>query len=180
MKKASVIFSFILIILFSTGGFLIHHCFLTTYKKEFKSYLQKNKNPQAYTIINITPSELYTNSKNITWEDNNKEVFYEGNLYDIISYKTKGLLIELIVISDKQEMDLKKQFSQLFDLSSQSKTKEPFSLLKNFLALKYLVNSSFCNINKTELKLSVTLSHIVVEIHKGYNMLETPPPVFFA
>jgi len=178
LNKASIIFSFILVSLFSTGSFFIHHCYLLSYKKEFKSYLQKNKNQQAFTIINITPSELYTNSKKITWEDGNKEVLYNGTLYDIVSLKTKGTFIELSVVSDIQEMNLKKQFSLLFNLNSQSKTKEPFSLLKSFLALKCLVNSSFYSFKNTESKSHLIHTPVALKLHAGYHLQETPPPVF--
>lgn len=178
MKKVSVIFSFILITVFSTGSFFLHKSYLKSYKKEFKSFVFKNKKKANYSTIYINPSELYTNSKTIIWEDENKEVIYKGVLYDIVCIKTIGVKVELTVLSDEQEMKLKKQFASLFDVDSNKTTKDPFHLLKSFFALKYIGTSSSANINKPEFILNQTHIYCVFKISKGFNSQTNPPPNF--
>lgn len=140
MKKITVICSFILITVFSTGASLMHLYYLKSYKKEFKLFLKQNKERNNQSIIYINPSELYTNSAKITWEDENKEVLYKGVLYDIIEIKNAGIKVALIAVSDDQEMFLKKEFAELFDLNSHDKTRNSGHLLKNFFSLKCVIS----------------------------------------
>lgn len=178
MKKVSIIFSFILITVFSTGSFFLYKSYLKSYKKEFKSFVLNNKKKANYSTICINPSELYTNSKTIIWEDENKEVIYQGVLYDIVCVKTTGAKVELIVVSDEQEMKLKKQFASLFDIDSNETTKDPFNLLKSFFALKYIATSIITNINYFEFVSDKTYIYNVFKISKGFNSQTNPPPDF--
>jgi hypothetical protein len=180
LKKATIIFSFILITVFSVGSYFLHQLYLKSYKKEFKAYISKYKQRSAFSTITINPSELYINSANIIWEDEYKEVIYNGVLYDVVSVKGKGLTIVLTVVSDHQEMELKKEFASLFDVSSNQKTKGPFDLLKNFMALKYLAaNSDFC-FNNCVFSLDNLASFKSIQINSPVINLDTPPPQFFA
>lgn len=178
MKRVSIIFSFILITVFSTGSFFMHRCYLKSYKKEFKLFVFENKRHSNYTTIKINPSELYTNSKKITWEDENKEVIYKGVLYDIVCIKTIGVKVELTVVSDEQEMELKRQFASLFDIDSNKTTKEPFNLLKSFFALKYITTESVDDVNYFEYIENRRYAYTVFKISKGFNKLTNPPPNF--
>lgn len=180
LKKISVIFSFFLITVFSTGSFFIHKSYLKSYKKEFKLFVFQNKTHANYNIIKINPSELYTNSKTIIWEDENKEVVYKGVLYDIVCIKTIGTKVELTAVSDEQEMELKKQFSSLYDINSNKTTKEPVNLLKSFFALKYLVPKTILDLNHLESILKPTYIHSVFKISSGFISQTNPPPNFFA
>lgn len=156
----------------------MHRCYLKSYKKEFKLFVFENKRHSKYTIITINPSELYTNSKKITWEDENKEVIYKGVLYDIVCIQTIGVKVELTVVSDEQEMELKKQFASLFDVNANKTTKDPFSLLKSFFALKYITTSSSVNINNFEFIVNLPHIHCVFKISKGFSSQTNPPPNF--
>ncbi len=169
-----------LITIFSVGSYFLHQLYLKSYKKEFKSYIQTHKEQSAFSTITITPSELYTNSANIIWEDEFKEVVYKGVLYDVVNAKGKGLTVELTVVSDHQEMKLKKEFASFYDVNSSEKTKGPFDLLKNFMALKYLAaNSDFC-FDNCVFSLDNLASFKSIQINSPVINLDTPPPKFFA
>ncbi len=180
LKKATIIFSFILITVFSAGSYFLHQLYLKSYKKEFKAYISKHKKQSAFSTITIHPSELYVNSKTITWEDENKEVVFKGILYDVVKVNGKGLTVELIVVSDHQEMELKKEFASLFDISSNEKTKSPFELLKNFMALKYLATNSDFSFSNCVFSLDNLASFKNTQINSPVINLDTPPPQFFA
>ncbi len=179
MKKAIVIFCFLLISVFSTGSFFVYTFYLKSYKKEFKAFLKNNQFPKTTTLIQINPSELYTNSTRIVWEDCNQEVLYKGELYDVISIHNNGLSISLSLVSDSQEMLLKQQFAVLFDADSSHSTKVPFQILKSLMALKYIVDSYKVNLKPQELSLSLVSFSLILKTNKGYFTKHSPPPDVF-
>jgi len=158
----------------------MHKCYLKSYKKEFKSFISQNKVHTHYSTIKINPSELYTNSKTIIWEDENKEIFYKGILYDIISIKTIGTKVELTAVSDEQEMELKKQFASQYDINSNKTTKEPFNLLKSFFTLKYIAPSIKIDIKNSESILKTSYTYSIIKTSQGFISKTNPPPNFFA
>lgn len=176
MKKLTIIFSFILITVFSVGSYFLHQLYLKNYKKEFKSYIKTHKEQSAFSIITINPSELYANSANVIWEDEYKEVVYKGVLYDVVSVKGKGLTVELTVVSDHQEMKLKKEFASLYDVNTTEKTKGPFDLLKNFFALKFLLNHTEIDFLLHILDRATLSDNQLFLLVKIFIHQETPPP----
>jgi hypothetical protein len=162
------------------GSYFLHQLYLRGYKKEFKSYMFKHKEQSSFSTITVNPSEVYTNSSNIIWEDEYKEVVYKGILYDVISIKGKGLTVELTIVSDYQEMELKKEFASLFDISSNQKTKGPFDLLKNFFALKYLAANSDFSFSNSVFSFDNLASFKGIQFNSPVINLDTPPPQFFA
>lgn len=156
----------------------MHKCYLKSYKKEFKSFVFETKKKSNYTTIKINPGELFINSSTLIWEDENKEVVYKGVLYDIVCIKNIGVKVELTVVSDEQEMELKKQFASLFDIDTNKTTKGPFNLLKCFFALKYIATSFSANINSSEFIINKTHIYCVFKISKGFNSQTNPPPNF--
>ncbi|MES2762768.1 MAG: hypothetical protein V4677_11195 [Bacteroidota bacterium] len=152
---------------------------MQNYKKEFKSYAFNNKNKAAFATIRINPSELYTNSANIIWVDENKEIIYKGILYDVVSVKGKGLSVELTLVSDDQEMKLKADFAKMYDVDSRKTTKFPFELLKHFLALKYIVHVTDLNLNNSVIDRNVFFASPVFFITNRVIAQDAPPPDFF-
>ena len=178
MKKISIICCFILITVFSTGSYLIHTCYLNSYKKEFKSFIFANQKHTSTAVVLINPSELYTNSCNIIWEDENKEVLYKGVLYDIIRIENRGLKIALVVVSDEQETSLKKQFSELFDLNALGSAKNPFHILKSFFSLNCVINQADFDLGITSFLRPQSYSTDSFLISKVFLTQDTPPPDF--
>jgi hypothetical protein len=177
LKKTALILSVMLIVVFSTGSFFVYKCFLQSYKKEFKSYISLNKKTTATTIIKINPSQLFTNSNTITWEDENKEVIYNGILYDIVYIENKKGKVYLTVVSDFQETELKKQFASIYSVNSNSSTKNPFDLLKQFLALKTIFQNSETYINPFPIKcFSIKNYSTLFKLQTIVLNQETPPP----
>ena len=162
--------------MFSVGSYFIHQIYLRGYKKEFKTYISKHKLQSTFSTIRINPSELYINSTNIIWEDECKEIVYKGVLYDVVCVDGKGLTVELTVVSDHQEMTLKREFASVYDVNSQEKTKGPFDLLKNFFALKYLATYSNFEFNNVIFSLDNLASLHTIQIKSTIIFSETPPP----
>lgn len=181
LKKASIIFSLILIVVFSTSSFFIHKCYLHSYKQAYKAYIFQNKQHTIHTTtIQINPSELFANSSIIQWEDENKEIVYKSELYDIIKIENKNGKVILTTVSDTQETELKKQFALSCYLDSNSKSKIPFELLKNFFALKCIINHAIINLQLFPISNSLSTPCSKFQLPSVFQSKETPPPDFFA
>jgi hypothetical protein len=85
LKKITIILTLLIVIVLITGVFLMSKLYLNSYKKEFKTYVLKNKKSIAFKTLQINFNQLFKNSDHLIWEDDNKEIIYNGELYDIIS-----------------------------------------------------------------------------------------------
>jgi len=139
LKKFTAIFSLLCILVFSCGSFFIYKIYLKSYKKEFRSFIniQKQDKLEFYTI---PLNQLYVSSAVLKWEDENKEVIIEGKLYDVIALVIQNDQVILSLLPDFKELQLKQEFANLFNDSS--KNISPFlNLLKQMLNLKFESNS---------------------------------------
>ena len=179
LKKTTIICSFLLITVFSVGNYVLHLVYLENYKKDFKEYIIKHKNESVLTNIDVKANELYVNSTSISWEDSNQEIIYKDKLYDVITIQHHGDKVTITVVSDDQEMTLKKEFASTYDVSSRSTSKGPFELLKNFLTLKYLVTTSEINFSYTSIHCISQTTNPTFFITSVVINLDTPPPDSF-
>lgn len=175
LKNVVIIFIFFIISLFSCGSYLLYKTYLCSYKSNFRTYINANKKNVNHSIICITPSELYVNSNRIIWEDENKEVIYDGVLYDIVNMKYEGGKVILTAVSDEQEQEIKKQFAENFEENSNSKTNSSLKLLKQFLALKYTSNDDLLKINSHQI-LNEYQTDPVFKLEPVFISTETLPP----
>lgn len=139
MKKFTAILSLLCILVFSCGSYFIYKIYLKSYKKEFRSFvnIQKQDKLESYTI---PISQLYISSNVLKWEDENKEVIVDGKLYDVISLIIENDQVILALLPDFKELQLKQEFANLFNDSA--KNSSPFlNLLKQMLNLKFVSNS---------------------------------------
>lgn len=176
VKKLTFIFISFLTLVISIGSFGIFKLFLNQYKSELRSNIDTNNN--LFTdVIYINPHQLFTDSKTITWEDNNHEIVYNGELYDIVSIVNENGKVKISAISDKKEADYKMAFAQKEDLNNQT-SNSPLKLLKQFFCLKFVqMNQLDFDSNKVTLDLNQDMiNSINFTLHKGYNSMEVPPP----
>ena len=178
MKKIVILFSFILITVLSAGTFIIYYSYLSSYQNNYQSYVKKEYKHLNTTKILINPSQLYANTKTIIWEDKNKEVIIDGILYDIISIISNNSKIELTVISDTQEQEIKKQFASSYDLNSTKSSNSPIKLLKQFLAFKFLNNSNYSFNFQSNQYYSSIYTNYLFSIKSIFISKNTPPPNF--
>lgn len=151
--------------------------YLKSYKKDFKAYVFKNKKTISFTKIEIQKKQLYKNSKNLVWEDENKEIVYFGKLYDIVSVEINYENVVLTVVSDKEEMELKKQFASIYNENDLKNSSQSAKLLKQLLSLKCVFNNDTFEFKNGNNVISFGAIKLVT-IQKGYLLIETPPPNF--
>ena len=166
-----------LVTVLSTGSYVMSKLYLKSYKKDFKAYVFKNKKIISHTKIEIKKNQLYKNSRNLVWEDENKEIVYYGNLYDIVEIETIEDKVFLTVVSDKEEMELKKQFASIYNENDFKKSSQPAKLLKQLLSLKCVCNNDNFEFKNDTYVIPFCQIKIFV-IQKGYFFIETPPPNF--
>jgi hypothetical protein len=178
VKRLITIFLVVFITVFSIGGFLIYSAYLSLYKTSYKSYIKKEQSHLNFHKISINPSELFINSQNLIWEDKNKEIIKDGILYDVISINYKNGKVELTVISDNEEQEIKKQFASQYKNNYAQPSNNLAKILKQFLSLKFLNYNCF-EINSNQ--------NTIFCSHSPYNLLksksiflpqEVPPPIF--
>ncbi len=163
--------------MFSAGSFFIYKAGLSIHRSEIKSYIKANQNKLDLTIIDINPSELYANSKTLKWEDENKEVIYNGELFDVVSISSEKGHVILKLLSDEQEKQIKDEYASVFSSSSNS-SNHPLKLLKQFLALKFLSNTSV-SIDLSPALISVNiLDPLTCNLSSAFIGCEVPPPDF--
>jgi hypothetical protein len=109
------------------------------------------------------------------WEDENKEVVYKGHLYDIVDIQVVNEKVVLTVVSDTQEMKLKKQFASMYDENDVNQSSQPAKLLKQLLSLKCICHYDVFEFIKTTNVISFFQSNRFV-IQTGVQCVETPPP----
>lgn len=142
MRKATFIIALSLITVFLTGHYFIYKGMLKSHKKEFKTYIRTHF--AKIEQFAIHPSELYTDTKEMQWLDENKEVCLNGVMYDIVSIKSAGTKVVLNMVKDKDEKELmnryNKQFNDIYENGTGGKKNN--NLIKDFLSLKYFQNSN--------------------------------------
>ena len=83
------------------GYYFIMHHEQQEQKEYIKELLQKNLADEVMTIIDFT-----ANKEKIYWEEEGKEFFYEGEMYDLVKTKNENEKIFFYCINDTKEKEL--------------------------------------------------------------------------
>jgi hypothetical protein len=130
MHRSAAIF---LIVLLGLNTFGFYFAFLVRQdnaRHDMAEALTK-KDSDNQQVITLTNAEF----ENITWINDNKELRYNGNLYDVVQINHSSGKVQLVVESDVQETKLVDGFVSLVrDQSDKQTTNSPVkSLLSQFL-----------------------------------------------
>jgi hypothetical protein len=177
LKKAGFIFFSLLLTVLFSGHFFIYKVILNQHKKEFKAYLRTQLH--NIEVIEIVPSELYADSKNITWHDENKEVEKDGEMYDIVKIESKGAKVLIHAVADKAEKELKKEFERQagqenYGDGTNKPAQKSSHVLKDLLALKFMPCPHFKFSGLTVSSRFYTNSPS--ETSPGFTSICSPPP----
>ena len=175
MRKASYIIIFSLITVFFTGHYFIYKSVISSHKKEFKTYIRSHFAKIEH--IEISPGELYVNSKKLTWLDENKEICFNGMMFDIVSVKIAGTKVVLNVVNDKNEKELMSRFQNEFNTIYENGNtgKKNNNLIKDFLSLKFFQK------DYSQIKIFIGnhkyFSEFKSNTVSGHKTVLTPPPL---
>lgn len=178
MKQLIVIIVLSVSVVLATGSCFFYKAHLSCYKNDYRTYISSNFKDITKKVITINKNDLYKNSANLIWEDDNQELVFNKQLYDVIGIKLVNNNIEITVVSDEKEQDIKEQFASLYHNDLNKEKNSPIKMLKQFLALKCVVIShqqivkfDFLQINKENTPYSFKAT-------KGYLSQEIQPPIF--
>jgi len=174
MKKAICAIAAVLILVFITGHFFLFKIAQHSHKSEFKHYLKSN----AVTIqkIELSPSELFVDSKTITWKDDNTEIEMNGEMYDVMEIKNSGTKVILSIVPDKVEKTLFEKYrAQAASIYNNRNSKENNGI-KDLLTLKVTVKEPVRNPS------SAAGSDVLFKENSfrtcfGFTTVQTPPPL---
>lgn len=179
VKKIACIVLFIITSVLSSGCFLIYSGYLCHYKSDIRRCIDADRRSINKSVISINPSELYIDSKTISWEDGNKEIVYKEVLYDIVNVKNEKGKVILTVVSDIQEQELKKQISESIDDNLSTPTNNSLKLLKQFLAFKYISDNDLLLLRQNSISEKYRMNYDVKIVPVFINT-ETLPPNFIS
>lgn len=173
LKKLTV-FILLGIFLFNTAGYFITFKVLQSQiKKEVKREIKRQVPNSELTVIEISKKQL----QNFIWEEEGKEFYHQGNLYDIVRSDESATSFTYYCISDKQEEALFENLDDYIDnnIAAQKSTKSSSSKKTADSSLKLYFNTeisfSYCNnfIKSTFVTTSEIYSSVCTEI-------SSPPP----
>jgi hypothetical protein len=175
VKKISLIFSLTIITVLSVGSAFIHYCLIKSHKANLKSFnsLQAKTNE-----IIIDSANLYKNTAITIWQDDNKEIYVNDDLYDVISIRYKNGKAILTVLIDAKEKSLNQLFASNFGNSSNKNSNNPIKLLKHFFSLKFIVDKEEL-LKATETQfVSRNNTAYYLKLAEGFLTIEPLPPNF--
>ncbi len=158
------------ILLFNISGHFL--TFITSQysvKREMKIKI-KNQLPETeLTIITFNIAEL----SNINWEDNGKEFWHNGNLYDVVKKVETAGSVTFHCINDMQEKTLFANLEELINRQMNSDAQNNNTSLKKFQSDYFFI--------QTELQFSlIEISFLPTELKdrllKGFFSESLQPP----
>ncbi len=174
MRKHKLLLLLVLIFSIHVGSFLCYYIYLSSYQKAQQALMKNDLDNLEITKYVMEPSELYVNTADIFWQDNNKEIIINTILYDVISSYTINGNVILNLVSDVEEEKMNAYFADLFGFNKLENKNNTFKLLKELLALKYIANINTVNYFSYRCSIIQTISFF--NLSKPYLIKQTPPP----
>ncbi|MGZ3862987.1 MAG: hypothetical protein ACXVPN_05310 [Bacteroidia bacterium] len=177
MKKISFILIGTFLTVLLSSHFLVFKISEAAHRDQFRSYISKHLN--GLKKIEINPSQLYTDSKELKWKDNNNEIVTGNMIYDVIAVINTGKTVSLYIMNDEDEKKLSDNYAGLADHIFNESGPEKPNVIKDFLSLKFFSNQpaqitiAFSDFENPSLHQRGLLS-------AGFHSTEVPPPAFSA
>lgn len=102
MKKAIALFLLSIFLFNTVGYFIAFKVFQYQIQKEIKAEIKQQLNPSDLTTIFIDKNHL----EQIEWVKEGKEMYYKGELYDVVRSTENSTSVTYHCINDKQEKSL--------------------------------------------------------------------------
>lgn len=137
LKQIGVLI-FLVILLFIATRFILFQSFLHSKKVEFRqaTLLHPDK---VFKKLVIPTDDLYKDLNGIEWKDNNKEVVYNGDFYEVLKIERNREVAELYLIEDKQENSLFATF-----MKDSQRQDDATKCIHFFMALNFLTSNKIC------------------------------------
>ncbi len=161
---------FIVLLFLISSRFLFFISFVKHQKVEFRKQLIE-QNSIEIKKLELNHEALYKDGNGLEWKENNKELVINGVYHEVISViKTNGNFL-LLLLEDKEENTLFKNF---FHLNKQAKN-SLLEISNLLLALNYLENRSELSLNRAYINICYTPNNCFFKENSFKRSLLKPP-----
>lgn len=176
MKKVISIFLFGIFLFNMAGYFIAFKSFQYQIKKEIKAEIKRNVNPNELTAIVIDKKQI----NKIDWQQEGKEMYYKGKLYDVVRLTKNDTSITYYCINDKQEellfANLEEHIATHIAANKPIKNQGSKKLADKFAKL-YFLNEELTKFNIVSFNLT-QLSSTNLNYRSTLIETDSPPPEF--
>lgn len=176
MKKVISIFLFGIFLFNMAGYFIAFKSFQYQIKKEIKAEIKRNVNPNELTAIVIDKKQI----NKIDWQQEGKEMYYKGKLYDVVRLTKNDTSITYYCINDKQEellfANLEEHIAAHIAANKPIKNQGSKKLADKFAKL-YFLNEELTKFNIVSFNLT-QLSSTNLNYRSTLIETDSPPPEF--
>ncbi|MDO9185774.1 MAG: hypothetical protein Q7W13_07165 [Bacteroidia bacterium] len=145
-------------------------------KKEIKAEIKRNVNPNELTAIVIDKKQI----NKIDWQQEGKEMYYKGKLYDVVRLTKNDTSITYYCINDKQEellfANLEEHIATHIAANKPIKNQGSKKLADKFAKL-YFLNEELTKFNIVSFNLT-QLSSTNLNYRSTLIETDSPPPEF--
>ena len=140
-------------------------------EQEFKKDLSQHLNTKDFTVIKIDK-----NSYEVKW-DGDDELWYKGNLYDVVAKNKVGTSLEVYCINDKQETCLYEKLNQHVKSNTNESSSSDNSSKSNVKSMvdDCVVLTTAFNFSIIEIKIN-SFSKNTCNLLSAYADVVTSPP----
>lgn len=141
MKKSAYTYFFIFITLIPLSYFGLYSLFVNLHQTQVYNQIKENSILSTDTI-QIPKSELYINTKHITWKNNNKEISFNHHLLDVVNVISNDSCIKIVCVFDSEETNMINQFIEFFyEDDTETEKSKSTKKLKDFLSITSILNT---------------------------------------
>jgi len=112
--------------------YILFSTYIQSQKESFRVTAFKGNNSKLKTLC-FSESMIYKNTKEFTWEKKGKELVVNGVYHEIVSIKKTGGEYEVVLLEDKKENEILKQFFKGERNSKSNQSAIIFLLQLNFV-----------------------------------------------
>lgn len=170
LKKTVTLILLFCMLIYAGGYQLIFSCYQMSLKAEIKAYLLQNPHSKFNTVFTFSANNGKICDAKMQWEENGKEFWFNGNLYDIVLIEYFPSSAKVYCINDKAESKLITQSVEILQKQNQksSGSMAQFqklltstfeistnTIISNFFPSRktaYLTNDTFLLSNSTEIQ----------------------------
>lgn len=148
LKKISLILILAIMAFSQIGYYVVMHQAQLQHKEYIKKLLYKNIDENTLTVIDYT-----TNNNKIFWEEEGKEFFFKGEMYDLVKTKSIKGKVFFYCINDEKEKELTDNFNSINKKNSGTDKKakntfensiSPYILIPLFILYPFNLSISKC------------------------------------
>ncbi len=171
LQRITIIFTLALMTIFSAGSFIVFKILKLQIHSEMREMIRNgNSGKKTLTII-----VNQNNERNLTWLEDD-EFIYNGEFYDVVSFKVSGSTTELLVVNDGKEKKLFEGIAVFQKGDENGNAAATLTQLGKLLTLKYMGEEKLNPSPEFKLLLTEFISEDLLDVPSVFIGSASPPP----